>query len=99
MWSTLQVLQLTCLTSPPSPLVQFRSQEVNKTDADQQIEGFVAAKGDFAGKEPETEEAKKKALTGVDIAIIPAGVPRMLFRLNSCECSDHFFRKAWHDQR
>jgi malate/lactate dehydrogenase len=43
---------------------------------EQKISGHVAAKGDFAGKEPATEEAKKAALTGVDIAIIPAGVPR-----------------------
>jgi len=40
------------------------------------ITGHVAAKGDFAGKTQETEDAKKAALTGVDIAIIPAGVPR-----------------------
>ena len=49
----------------------------DRTDGQQKIEGFVADKGDFAGKEPATEEAKKAALTGVDIAIIPAGVPRM----------------------
>lgn len=42
----------------------------------QKISGHVAAKGDFAGKTEETENAKKAALTGVDIAIIPAGVPR-----------------------
>ena len=40
------------------------------------ISGHVAAKGDFAGKTDETEQAKKAALTGVDLAIIPAGVPR-----------------------
>ncbi|KIX10482.1 malate dehydrogenase, NAD-dependent [Rhinocladiella mackenziei CBS 650.93] len=32
--------------------------------------------GDFKGEKPETEEAKKEALTGADIVIIPAGVPR-----------------------
>jgi malate dehydrogenase len=47
----------------------------------QTISGHVAAKGDFAGKEPATEEAKKAALTGVDIAIIPAGVPRKTLRV------------------
>jgi len=40
------------------------------------IEGFVAAKGDFKGETEETETAKKNALTGADIVIIPAGVPR-----------------------
>jgi len=43
------------------------------------ITGHVAAKGDFAGKTQETEDAKKAALTGVDIAIIPAGVPRKTY--------------------
>ncbi|RMD42510.1 hypothetical protein DV735_g2610, partial [Chaetothyriales sp. CBS 134920] len=40
------------------------------------LTGHVAEKGDFAGKQPGTEEAKKQALTGADIVIIPAGVPR-----------------------
>ncbi|KAK4936297.1 hypothetical protein LTR10_022774 [Elasticomyces elasticus] len=40
------------------------------------IGGFVAAKGDFKGEKQETEDAKKEALTGADIVIIPAGVPR-----------------------
>jgi len=40
------------------------------------IEGFVAAKGDFKGETEETETAKKNALTGADVVIIPAGVPR-----------------------
>jgi len=54
------------------------------------IGGYVAAPGDFAGAKPETEEAKKKALTGADIVIIPAGVPRKpgmtrddLFKINA----------------
>ncbi|RVX68074.1 hypothetical protein B0A52_08213 [Exophiala mesophila] len=54
------------------------------------VEGTVAAKGDFKGEQPETEEAKKKALTGADIVIIPAGVPRKpgmtrddLFKINA----------------
>lgn len=42
----------------------------------QTISGFVAAKGDFKGEKQETEDAKKQALTGADIVIIPAGVPR-----------------------
>jgi molybdopterin biosynthesis enzyme len=41
----------------------------------QTIGGYVAAQGDFKGEKPETEEAKKKALSGADIVIIPAGVP------------------------
>merc|ERR1712000_585989 len=40
------------------------------------VGGFVAAKGDFKGEKQETEDAKKEALTGADIVIIPAGVPR-----------------------
>ncbi|KAK5065055.1 hypothetical protein LTR84_000890 [Exophiala bonariae] len=54
------------------------------------IDGQVAAKGDFKGEQAETEEAKKKALTGADIVIIPAGVPRKpgmtrddLFKINA----------------
>lgn len=54
------------------------------------IGGYVAAPGDFKGEKPETEEAKKKALTGADIVIIPAGVPRKpgmtrddLFKINA----------------
>uniref|UniRef100_A0A0D6R2E1 Malate dehydrogenase n=2 Tax=Araucaria cunninghamii TaxID=56994 RepID=A0A0D6R2E1_ARACU len=53
------------------------------------LEGYVAEKGDFKGEKPETEEAKKKALTGADVVIIPAGVPRKpgmtrddLFKIN-----------------
>lgn len=45
----------------------------------QTIGGYVAAPGDFKGEKPETEEAKKQALSGADIVIIPAGVPRMFF--------------------
>lgn len=40
------------------------------------IDGYVAEKGDFKGEKPGTEEAKKAALTGADVVIIPAGVPR-----------------------
>ena len=71
------MLQLISLTSHPLQYVEYRytKQVVGLTQA-QRISGHVAAKGDFAGKEPETEEAKKAALTGVDIVIIPAGVPR-----------------------
>jgi len=54
------------------------------------IGGYVAAPGDFKGEKPETEEAKKAALTGADIVIIPAGVPRKpgmtrddLFKINA----------------
>ncbi|EHY57297.1 hypothetical protein HRR83_002788 [Exophiala dermatitidis] len=54
------------------------------------VEGFVAAKGDFKGEQQETEDAKKAALTGADIVIIPAGVPRKpgmtrddLFKINA----------------
>jgi len=54
------------------------------------IEGYVAAPGDFKGEKAETEDAKKKALTGADIVIIPAGVPRKpgmtrddLFKINA----------------
>lgn len=50
---------------------------IAKSDSLQVTEGTVAAKGDFKGEQPETEEAKKQALTGADIVIIPAGVPRM----------------------
>lgn len=42
----------------------------------QNVGGFVAAKGDFKGEKQETEDAKKQALSGADIVIIPAGVPR-----------------------
>lgn len=52
-----------------------------KSDSLQVVDGTVAAKGDFKGEQPETEEAKKQALTGADIVIIPAGVPRMLYNL------------------
>lgn len=54
------------------------------------IGGYVAAPGDFKGEKPETEAAKKAALTGADIVIIPAGVPRKpgmtrddLFKINA----------------
>merc|ERR1712029_55699 len=40
------------------------------------VGGFVAAKGDFKGEKQETEDVKKEALTGADIVIISAGVPR-----------------------
>lgn len=48
-----------------------------ESDTRQKIDGFVAAKGDFKGEQQETEDAKKNALTGADIVIIPAGVPSM----------------------
>jgi malate/lactate dehydrogenase len=64
----------------------------------QTIGGYVAAPGDFKGEKPETEEAKKKALSGADIVIIPAGVPR------TCALSEptatqltSALRQAWHD--
>ena len=55
---------------------QEKNQNEDEIDVQKQVSGHVAAKGDFAGKTQETEDAKKAALTGVDIAIIPAGVPR-----------------------
>lgn len=54
------------------------------------IDGYVAADGDFKGEKQETEDAKKAALTGADVVIIPAGVPRKpgmtrddLFKINA----------------
>jgi len=54
------------------------------------VQSYVAAKGDFKGEQQETIDAKKAALTGVDLVIIPAGVPRKpgmtrddLFKINA----------------
>jgi len=54
------------------------------------IDGYVAEKGDFKGEKEGTEQAKKAALTGADVVIIPAGVPRKpgmtrddLFKINA----------------
>ena len=79
MSSTPPVWRLICPTSPQSPYVLplTRPQSSSRLTTLQDVEGTVAAKGDFKGEQPETEEAKKKALTGADIVIIPAGVPRM----------------------
>ena len=77
MLSTLPALQQISPTSPPLRYVEHKySKQADSLTRVQRISGHVAAKGDFAGKEPETEEAKKAALTGVDVVIIPAGVPR-----------------------
>lgn len=84
MWSTLLVLLLIFHTLPHPryalPLARPLARGIviiTKSDGLQVIDGTVAAKGDFKGEQPETEEAKKQALTGADIVIIPAGVPRM----------------------
>ena len=62
---------LLLLSLRPSQQLQDNSDIITQT-----VGGFVAAKGDFKGEKQETEDAKKEALTGADIVIIPAGVPR-----------------------
>jgi len=64
------------------------------------VSGYVAEKGDFKGEKPETEEAKKKALTGADIVVIPAGVPRTTIFLRPARARlTRLCREAGHDQR
>ena len=67
-------------------LYGFPSHPIHPSDYSngiQTVEGYVAEKGDFKGEKPETEEAKKKTLTGADVVIIPAGVPRTYFKQRS----------------
>ena len=73
------------------PLTQKSGYESNHV---QTIQGFVAEKGDFKGEKPETEESKKKALTGADIVIIPAGVPRMFPLEPRRTCIDIFIQAS-----
>lgn len=96
MLSTLLALQLISPTSRPLRFVKYRySKQVDSLTRAQRISGHVAAKGDFVGKEPETEEAKKAALTGVDIVIIPAGVPRKSSSIHRRQIlSDQFFKES-----
>ena len=56
-------------------LTSSRPMSASNKPLSQTIGGYVAAPGDFKGEKPETEEAKKAALSGADIVIIPAGVP------------------------
>lgn len=53
------------------------------------------------GETAETEDAKKSALTGADVVIIPAGVPRtaLTFHLLELAFADIDCRKAWYDPR
>ena len=78
MSSILPVLRPICHTLPhPQYALPLARQSITSlSNGLQVVEGTVAAKGDFKGEQPETEEAKKKALTGADIVVIPAGVPR-----------------------
>ncbi|EXJ62719.1 malate dehydrogenase, NAD-dependent [Cladophialophora yegresii CBS 114405] len=71
-----QPLSLLCKISPlVDDLALFDVVNTPGVAADLSHISSVAVR-DFKGEKPETEEAKKKALTGADIVIIPAGVPR-----------------------
>ncbi|KIW96979.1 malate dehydrogenase, NAD-dependent [Cladophialophora bantiana CBS 173.52] len=85
-----QPLSLLCKISPViDELALFDVVNTPGVAADLSHISSVAVR-DFKGEKPETEEAKKAALTGADIVIIPAGVPRKpgmtrddLFKINA----------------
>ncbi|EXJ80355.1 malate dehydrogenase, NAD-dependent [Capronia coronata CBS 617.96] len=84
-----QPLSLLCKMSPLIDVLSLFD-VVNSPGVAADLSHIATKAGDFKGEQQETEDAKKAALSGADIVIIPAGVPRKpgmtrddLFKINA----------------